>query len=204
MIWTFSFAICRYYGLELPIYRDTSRIIHLYRPKATELCHAFYRTFQHNLLDKQQNCFFCHSLGATPRIITRRAPVKRADPFSHSWVAVRLALWSPVFVFDSKAYNSLCRLATSELLKLGNGDLRENALTSIKLHSLSDHLWQDILNHGSPYSYDAQRAERAHKGPEGLYKLTNKQHCRHAYMKTMTRKHEVNISTLVSHLWSPL
>jgi len=34
-----------------------------------------------------------------------------------------------------------------------------SALASIKIHSIFEHAWRDILNHGSPYNHDAQGGE---------------------------------------------
>jgi len=88
----------------------------------------------------------------------------------------------------------ICRVSVTEFLKLAAKVLPQNNLESIKVHSLVHHLCQDILNHGSPYNHDAQGAERAHKGPKGMYAQTNRQLGGYAYMTSMLRMHEVRLS----------
>lgn len=85
----------------------------------------------------------------------------------------------------------LRRAAIPNLLTLAEAVLTPAAMRSIKFHSLIDHACDDILNHGNPYSYDAQASERAHKGPKAAYRATNKQQAEHAFMSTIVRIHEV-------------
>eukprot|EP00983_Pelagomonas_calceolata_P126028 1161264-Pelagomonas_calceolata.AAC.2 len=48
------------------------------------------------------------------------------------------------------------RQAGARLISLAAKVLKPSVLASIKVHSIFEHTWRDILNHGSPYNHDAQ------------------------------------------------